>query len=109
MTRALQQGAGHIISFIALFGIINSIGGLGGAALLGTYQVVREKANSAAIVQTIDPTDPIVAQRGSQAGGAGGRRASSAIRRCAARRAARCCRRPRRARRTCSPMTTCSA
>ncbi|KQN19541.1 MFS transporter [Sphingomonas sp. Leaf33] len=63
MTRALKEGSGHIISFIALFGIINSLGGLGGAALLGTYQVVREKANSAALVQAIDPTDPIVQQR----------------------------------------------
>lgn len=70
MTRALQQGAGHIISFIALFGIVNSLGGLAGSALLGSYQVVREKANSAALVQAIDPTDPIVQQR-LQAGGAG--------------------------------------
>lgn len=70
MTRALKEGSGHIISFIALFGIINSLGGLGGAAALGTYQVVREKANSAALVQAIDPTDPIVQQR-LQAGAAG--------------------------------------
>ena len=70
LTRALKEGTGHIISFIALFGIINSIGGLGGTALLGTYQVVREKANSAAIVQAIDPTDPIVQAR-LQAGAAG--------------------------------------
>ena len=70
MTRALAAGSGHIISFLALFGIINSIGGLGGAALLGTYQVVREKANSAALVQAISPTDPIVTQR-IQAGAAG--------------------------------------
>ncbi|MFD1789844.1 MFS transporter [Sphingomonas floccifaciens] len=70
MTRALKEGSGHIISFIALFGIINSLGGLGGSALLGTYQVVREKANSAALVQAIDPTDPIVQQR-LQAGAAG--------------------------------------
>jgi len=70
LTRALKEGTGHIISFIALFGIINSLGGLGGTALLGTYQVVREKANSAAIVQGIDPTDPIVQAR-LQAGGAG--------------------------------------
>ncbi|MFN3433968.1 MAG: MFS transporter [Sphingomonas sp.] len=69
MTRALQQGSGHIISFVALFGLINSIGGLAGTALLGSYQVIREKANSAALVQAIDPTDPIVAQR-LQAGGA---------------------------------------
>ena len=31
-----------------------------GSALLGTYQVVREKANSAALVQAIAPTDPLV-------------------------------------------------
>jgi MFS family permease len=63
MTRAMGPGRGHLISFIALFGIVNSIGGLGGSALLGTYQVVREKAHSAAIVQAIDPTDPQVQTR----------------------------------------------
>ncbi|MEH3123727.1 MAG: hypothetical protein PGN16_17455 [Sphingomonas phyllosphaerae] len=63
MTRALQQGAGHVISFLALFGVLNSIGGLAGTAILGTYQIVREKANSAALVQAIDPTDPIVQAR----------------------------------------------
>ena len=63
MTRALQQGGGHIVSFVALFGIINSIGGLGGAALIGTYQAVRERAHDSAIVQTVDPTDPLVTQR----------------------------------------------
>lgn len=70
MTRALAQGTGHIISFIALFGIVNAFGGLGGSALLGTYQVVREKTNSAAIVQAIDPSDPLVQAR-LQAGSAG--------------------------------------
>ena len=63
MTRALQLGSGHIISFIALFGMLNAIGGLGGSALLGTYQVLAEKAHSAAIVQAIDPTNPIVTAR----------------------------------------------
>ncbi|MEH3035938.1 MAG: MFS transporter [Sphingomonas adhaesiva] len=70
MTRALQQGTGHVISFIALFGMINSLGGLAGTAMLGTYQVVREKANSAALVQQIDPTDPLVQAR-LQAGAGG--------------------------------------
>ena len=41
MGSALQQGAGHVISFIALFGMLNSVGSLGGTALLGTYQVIR--------------------------------------------------------------------
>ena len=70
LTRALQQGTGHIISFLALFGMVNSIGGLAGSALFGTYQVVREKANSAALVQAIDPTDPQVQAR-LQAGAGG--------------------------------------
>ncbi|WP_375250568.1 MFS transporter [Sphingomonas sp.] len=70
MTRALQQGTGHVISFIALFGMLNSLGGLAGSALLGTYQVVREKANNAALVQAIDPTDPQVQAR-LQAGAGG--------------------------------------
>lgn len=69
LTRALKAGSGHIISFFALFGIVNSVGGLAGTALLGTYQTIREKAHSAAIVQDIVATDPIVSQR-IQAGGA---------------------------------------
>jgi MFS family permease len=73
MTRALQQGAGHIISFIALFGMLNAIGGLGGSALLGTYHVIAEKAHSAAIVQNIDPTNPNVATRLAAGGASVGR------------------------------------
>ncbi len=63
MRRALSQGSGHVISFLALFGIVNSLGGLGGAALLGSYQQMRERAHSVELVQTIEPIDPIVAQR----------------------------------------------
>ncbi|WP_245647718.1 MFS transporter [Novosphingobium lentum] len=73
MTRALKEGSGHIITFIALFGIVNSLGGLGGAALLGTYQTIQEKAHSSAIVQTIDITDPMVAARIGAGGQAVGR------------------------------------
>lgn len=63
MTRALQQGTGHIISFVALFGIINNLGGLAGSALLGTYQTLAEKAHSAAIVHNMLQTDPQVSAR----------------------------------------------
>ena len=73
LSRALAQGAGHVISFIALFGIVNNVGGLGGAALLGTYQTVREKVHSAEIVQRIELTDPIVVQRIAAGSGAVGR------------------------------------
>ncbi|WP_413060834.1 MFS transporter [Sphingomonas carotinifaciens] len=73
MTRALQQGAGHVISFVALFGMLNSIGALGGTAFLGTFQTIREKAHSAAIVQEVDPTNPIVSQRIAAGGSSVGR------------------------------------
>lgn len=70
MTRALQQGTGHVISFLALFGILNGIGGLAGSALLGTYQVMREKADSVAVVGAMGATDPLVTQRLAAGGGA---------------------------------------
>lgn len=73
MTRALAHGPGHIVSFIAVFGITNSLGGLGGAALLGSYQVIREKAHSNALVQDILLTDPTVVSRIQQGAGAYGR------------------------------------
>ncbi|MDB5453166.1 MAG: transporter [Caulobacteraceae bacterium] len=69
MTRALAAGSGNIITFIAIFGIVNSIGGLGGTAALGSFQTIREKAHSAAIVQNIAATDPQVVQRLAAGGG----------------------------------------
>jgi hypothetical protein len=73
MVRAIQRGAGHILSFIALFGITQNLGGLIGSALLGTFQVMREKAHSNALVQHIVMTDPLVAARVQQGGSAYGR------------------------------------
>lgn len=73
MVRAIQRGAGHILSFIALFGITQNLGGLAGSALLGTFQVMREKAHSNALVQHIVMTDPLVAARIQQGGAAYGR------------------------------------
>jgi MFS family permease len=73
LTRALQKGSGHILSFIALFGITQNLGGLAGSALLGTFQVVREKAHSNALVQQIVMNNPLVATRIQQGGAAYGR------------------------------------
>ena len=50
-----------------------SIGGLLGSAILGTYVTVRTKVHAAALVQRIVLTDPIVAQRVSQLEAAYGR------------------------------------
>ena len=69
-------GIGHVrtnprnlVSFSVLFGICNNLGGLVGAALLGTYQTVREKFHSSHIVEQLTLLDPRVLGR-VQSGGA---------------------------------------
>ncbi len=63
IARTLLAGTRHFISFIVLFSLSQSMGGLIGSALLGTFQVVREKYHSAELVQSILITDPQVAAR----------------------------------------------
>jgi MFS family permease len=63
IARTLLAGTKHFISFIVLFSLSQSMGGLIGSALLGTFQVVREKYHSAELVQSILITDPQVAAR----------------------------------------------
>lgn len=60
----------HIVSFSAVFGISQQLGGLGGAALLGSFQIVRERFHSEVLTQALLPTDPSVALRLQQLGGA---------------------------------------
>jgi MFS family permease len=72
LTRALQQGPTHFVSFSALFGITQNLGGLIGSALLGSFQVVRERAHDAAITASLAAGDPLVAQRLQQNAGAYG-------------------------------------
>jgi len=71
--RALAKGPNHLVSFSALFGITQSLGGLAGAAALGTFQVSREKFHSHAIVQSLSLSDPQVASRIQTLGGAYGK------------------------------------
>jgi len=68
--HALAKGPSHIVSFAAIFGISQQLGGIGGASLLGTFQTVRERFHSEMLVQSILPTDPQVALRLQQLGGA---------------------------------------
>lgn len=68
--RALAKGPSHIVSFSAVFGIAQTVGGLAGVALLGTFQIARERLHSQEIVQTLSATDPLVMQRVQQLGGA---------------------------------------
>jgi MFS family permease len=71
--RAITRGPAHMISFSAVFGIAQTIGGLGGTALLGSFQIVREKFHSHELVQAIVMTDPQIAARLQQLGGGYGR------------------------------------
>jgi MFS family permease len=61
--RMLLTGGKQFVSFVVLFSMSQSVGGLVGAALLGTFQTVREKIHSHELVQSIVLTDPLVAAR----------------------------------------------
>lgn len=63
ITAALRQGADHIITFLVTLSITQTLGGLAGSAVLGTFQLHREQTYSSALVSQLDPADPIVAQR----------------------------------------------
>lgn len=70
LVRALAKGPNHIISFSAVFGISQTLGGIGGAAFLGSFQVIREKFHSNALTQSLVESDPLVVTRLQQLGGA---------------------------------------
>src|SRR5262249_18007251 len=54
---------GNLISFVVLFGMTQNMGGLLGSALLGTFQVVREKFHANVLAEHITMLDPQVALR----------------------------------------------
>ena len=68
--RALLGGGKNMVSFVVLFGMSQSVGGLVGTALLGTFQTLREKYHSHELVQSIVMTNPQVADRLRAGGGA---------------------------------------
>ncbi len=65
----VRTNPGNLVSFSVMFGICNNLGGLLGAALLGTYQIVREKFHSSHIVEQLTLLNPLVQGR-VQSGGA---------------------------------------
>ncbi|WP_097302977.1 MFS transporter [Pseudomonas chlororaphis] len=68
-TRNVLTNPRNLVSFSVLFGICQNLGGLIGAALLGTFQIVREKYHSSHIVEQLVMMDPRVLGR-VQSGGA---------------------------------------
>jgi hypothetical protein len=63
LSRTLLAGPTHFVSFVVLFGLSQSLGGLLGNAVLGTFQILREKYHSHQLVESIVLTDPQVAAR----------------------------------------------
>ncbi|WP_338477846.1 MFS transporter [Pseudomonas trivialis] len=68
-TKNVLANPRNLVSFSVMFGICQNLGGLIGAALLGTFQIVREKYHSSMIVEHLTLLDPRVAAR-VQSGGA---------------------------------------
>jgi len=56
----------NMVSFSVLFGICQNLGGLIGSAVLGTFQVIREKYHSSMIVEHLTLMDPLVQARVTQ-------------------------------------------
>jgi MFS family permease len=71
--RALAKGPSHMVSFSAVFSIAQTLGGLGGGAMLGTFQIVRQRYHFNELVQSMLATDPQVALRVRQLSGAYGK------------------------------------
>jgi MFS family permease len=63
IARTLLAGTQNLVSFVVVFSVSQSIGGLTGSAVLGTFQTLREKFHSHELVQRIVLTDPLVAAR----------------------------------------------
>ena len=67
-TKNVLANPRNLVSFSVMFGICQNLGGLIGAALLGTFQIVREKFHSSMIVEHLTLLDPRVAARVSSGG-----------------------------------------
>ncbi len=68
MFQVLRQGAQYLVSFIVVFNITQSMGGLLGSALVGTFQIVREKFHGNELASMVDPANAIDAARLQQLG-----------------------------------------
>jgi MFS family permease len=65
-TMALRKGPQYILSFIVVFLVTQSLGGLAGSALFGSFITLREKFHSNILAEAMTLADPLVAARVSQ-------------------------------------------
>ncbi len=72
-TMALRKGPQYILSFIVVFLVTQSLGGLAGSAIFGSFITMREKFHSNILAEAMTLADPLVATRISQLAAAYGR------------------------------------
>jgi MFS family permease len=65
-TLALRKGPQYILSFIVVFLVTQSLGGLAGSAIFGSFITLREKFHSNILAEAMTLADPLVATRVSQ-------------------------------------------
>jgi MFS family permease len=70
---ALQRGPTFILNFIVVFLTTQSLGGVIGSALVGTFITLRTRFHLQALAEHLTLSDPLVAQRIAQLAGAYGR------------------------------------
>jgi hypothetical protein len=68
--RVLRLGANYLVTFIVLFNVTQNVGGLVGAAFLGSYQVAATQAHLQALSEHVLASDPQVVARLQTSGGA---------------------------------------
>lgn len=62
LLRALSKGPSHIVSFIAVFGLSQTVGGLAGVAAFSAFHTIRVKAHLMAIGSDLSLSNPSVAR-----------------------------------------------
>jgi hypothetical protein len=67
--KVLKAGGPPLGSFLVVLAITQNLGGLGGSALLGTYQIIQAKSNSVALVETAPAFDAVIQARLARGGG----------------------------------------
>jgi MFS family permease len=61
--RMLARGGDHFVTLVVVFSTTQNVGGLAGAALLGSYQTIAARAHAAALSEHLTGFDPQVAAR----------------------------------------------
>jgi len=62
LLRALSRGPAYMVSFLALFSLSQTLGGLAGVAALSAFHTIRTKAHLMVLGESLSTSDPKVAQ-----------------------------------------------